>query len=97
MFRLRAERGISQRDLAAAIHTNHSAIYMLEAEKSLPRADTILALCRYFGVCADYLLGLSDVRSPMPDDVVVRLEQVYGTLFDIQVLAHSALNTVREA
>ena len=52
--RLREEHDMSQRELSAAIHTNHGTIYMFEAGKSQPRADTILELCRYFGVSADY-------------------------------------------
>ncbi|MBQ8396670.1 MAG: helix-turn-helix transcriptional regulator [Clostridia bacterium] len=94
---LREERCMSQRELSAAIHTNHCTIYMFESEKSQPRADTILELCRYFDVSADYLLGLSDVRHAEADAIAPRLEQVYAALFDIRKLAQDAITTVKEA
>lgn len=95
--RLREGHDMSQRELSAVLHSNHCTIYMLESGKSQVRADLLLLLCRYFGVSADYLLGLSDVRHAEADAIAPRLEQVYAALFDIRKLAQDAITTVKEA
>ena len=70
---------------------------MFEAGKSLPRSDTILALCDYFDVSADYLLGLSDLRHSDALVVAEKLEAIYGKLYDIRQAAADAMTAAREA
>lgn len=57
---LRAEKGISQMQLASQIGTTKSAVSLWEAQKRVPSALVIIALAKYFGVTSDYLLGLED-------------------------------------
>jgi len=58
--KLRAEREISQAVLARVLKTYQQAIDKWERGIIMPSMDTIMQLCMYFGVTADYLIGLSD-------------------------------------
>ncbi len=57
---LRIEKGLIQKDLAKATGLSQSAIAQWEGKKRVPNADAIIVLARYFGVTADYLLGLEN-------------------------------------
>lgn len=57
---LRLEKGISQKELGLAIGTTYSAISYWEKGINEPKISYVIALCKYFDVSADYLLGLSD-------------------------------------
>lgn len=57
---LRSEKGISQKKLSEIIGTNNSSICDWECGRSEPSIDTIIALCKFFEVSSDYLLGLED-------------------------------------
>lgn len=47
-------------DVGNAIGTTLRTICNYEAGTREPSLDTLIALCAYFGVTSDYLLGLSD-------------------------------------
>ncbi|MDE7329512.1 MAG: helix-turn-helix domain-containing protein [Clostridia bacterium] len=57
---LRSEHGISQKKLADAIGISQSAIAQIEVNRNEATASTIRKLSTFFGVSADYLLGLED-------------------------------------
>ncbi len=57
---LRAEKGITQKQLSDAIGNAQSAIYYWESDKQEPSVSALKKLCEYFNVSADYLLGLED-------------------------------------
>ena len=57
---LRLEQKMSQKELANAIGTNNSSICDWECGRSQPSMEAIVTLCLFFGVSADYLLGLKD-------------------------------------
>ena len=57
---LRAERGLSQKALAQAIGFAQSVISDWEQGRMEPTMAATKALCRFFEVSADYLLGLED-------------------------------------
>jgi len=57
---LREEKGLSQTKLAQALGFNQRTISDYETGKREPNVETIKKLCKYFGVSADYLLGLED-------------------------------------
>lgn len=65
---LRLERNLSQSQVAQAIGTSQRNIGRWENEENEPAAIYIKALSQFFGVSADYLLGLED-------DFGVRIEQ----------------------
>ena len=57
---LRLEKGISQKDLGIAIGATYSAISYWETGTNEPKISHLIALANFFGVTADYLLGLED-------------------------------------
>lgn len=57
---LRQAKGLSQKELGQAIGTTYSAISYWEKDVNEPKISYVIALCKYFEVSADYLLGLSD-------------------------------------
>ena len=65
--KLREEKGLRQDDLARALYLATSAISAIENDKRMMTEDVILRLCAFFGVSADYLLGRSGIRKPVPE------------------------------
>lgn len=63
---LRLEKGLSQRDLAAALFVNQTAVSQWERGVTNPSTDTAVTLAGYFGVSIDYLLGRSDTPYEIP-------------------------------
>ena len=57
---LRKDMNISQAELGKAIGVNGRAISYWEQNINEPKASYIYALALFFGVSADYLLGLED-------------------------------------
>ncbi len=57
---LRLEKGLTQKKLGEIIGTTYSAISYWENGTNEPKISYVIALCKYFNVTADYLLGLSD-------------------------------------
>ncbi len=57
---LRTERGLTQSALAAHIGVSQKAIDYWERGVNEPKASYISALAAYFGVSADFLLGLKE-------------------------------------
>ena len=56
---LREERELNQTELGEAVNMTQRKISYLERDKYEPSMDDIKALCSYFQVSADYLLGFS--------------------------------------
>lgn len=54
---LREEKELNQTDLGKAVNMTQRKISYLENGKYEPSLEDIKALCRYFHVSADYLLG----------------------------------------
>lgn len=54
---LREEKELNQSELGAAVHMTQRKISYLEHDRYEPSVGDIKALCRYFNVSADYLLG----------------------------------------
>ena len=57
---LRLERNLNQRELAAAIQVSQPTIAAWESGENEPKATYILRLALFFGVTADFLLGLEE-------------------------------------
>lgn len=57
---LRENAGLNQTQLGNAIHITQRKVSYLECGKSEPSLGDLIALCNYFKVSADYLLGLPD-------------------------------------
>ena len=57
---LRTAKGISQKELGKIIGGSYSAVSYWEQGINEPKISYVIALCRYFDVSADYLLGITD-------------------------------------
>ena len=62
--RLRIEKNMTQAELAELVGGTHSTVAKWEAGVNLPRAKELRILARLFGVSSDYLIGLTDDRTP---------------------------------
>ena len=58
LFDIRKEKGLSQHAVAKAIGVTQKAIDFWEKGINEPKASYIAQLALFFGVSADYLLGL---------------------------------------
>ena len=54
---LREDRGLNQTQLGKAVDMTQRKISYMENDKYEPSMEDIKALCKYFNVSADYLLG----------------------------------------
>lgn len=57
---LRKEKGVSQKEVASALGISLSAYSNYEQGIREPNIEMIIAICRYYDVSSDYLLGLED-------------------------------------
>ena len=62
---LRAEKGVSQVELARAIGVSNGNVGDWERGRSKPGYDALVALSRYFEISAGRLLGLDDKRDDL--------------------------------
>ena len=64
MSALRRARGLSQRQAAAELKISQALLSHYENGAREPGLGFVCRACRYYGVSADYLLGLSDEAGP---------------------------------
>lgn len=57
---LRLEKKLTLKQAAEIFHVSRTSYHRWEQEKFEPSIDTLCAICHYFEVTADYLLGLTD-------------------------------------
>ena len=57
---LREQAELNQTQLGEATHMTQRKISYIERDKFEPSLEDLVALCRFFDVSADYLLGLND-------------------------------------
>ena len=60
IYELRKDACISQAELAKQIGASQKAIDFWEKDINEPKASFVASLAKYFGVSADYLLGLEE-------------------------------------
>ena len=68
LMELRKEKGLSQKECAAAFGVDASKYNKWENEKNSPDYETVCRLAQFFSTTTDYLLGNSNVRH-LPDQV----------------------------
>lgn len=57
---LRGERGLSMKQLAQELKVTDGAISNWENDVNEPKISYLIKLAKFFGVSADYLLGLEE-------------------------------------
>lgn len=63
---LRRDRGLSQEELAHALFVSRQSVSKWETGQSIPDADNISAMCAFFNVSADSLIGCVPSESETP-------------------------------
>ena len=67
LYRLRLERGIYQKQLAAYLHVSVGTISNYENGVHSPDLKTLCKLANYFHVSADYMLDRTEYIAPIED------------------------------
>lgn len=62
---LRAEKKISQQQLADVIGVSQQSINKYENHSVEPDAATMIAIADYFNISVDYLIGHTDIKRPV--------------------------------
>ena len=75
---LRHERNISQRTAAEALNISQALLSHYENGAREPGLDFVCRACAYYGVSADYLLGLSDLPCGAGDAALALAELTAG-------------------
>lgn len=60
LYELREEAGLTMAELARAVGVSDATICKWEKGVTSPMSYAVIALAQFFGVTADYLLGLDD-------------------------------------
>ena len=60
LIQLREEKGLTQNDLTEIYGCNQSNISKIERKERKLDIEQLIALCWFYNVSADYILGLSD-------------------------------------
>ncbi len=63
---LREDADLNQTELGKAVGMTQRKISYLECGKYEPNIDDIIALCRFFKVSSDFLLGIPDKYQKKP-------------------------------
>lgn len=90
---LRKKAGLNQAELAVKIGVSKSAIGMYEQNRRSPDNETMLKLCSFFDVTADYMLGKTELPkgvgflanndvSEMLDEFTKKLSEQEDLMFD---------------
>lgn len=61
---LREEAGLKQKDVAQALAMTNTSISMYELEQRQLTPELIIKFCSFYHCSSDYLLGISDIRTP---------------------------------
>ena len=62
---LRTEKGMTQEEVGSLIGVTKYAVSLYESAKSTPNDDIKNQLADYFKVSVDYLLGRTNIRTPI--------------------------------
>lgn len=60
---LRKENKLTAKEFGKIFNIAESTVSLYENEKRTPNKDLIIKMARYFNVSADFLLGLTDIRT----------------------------------
>ena len=95
MSALRKERGLSQRKAAADLNISQALLSHYENGAREPGLDFIRRACAYYGVSADYLLGLSEL-SGGADTTLEALAALSAGLEDLTAKSRELLEAMKQ-
>ncbi len=91
MSELRRARGLSQRKAAADLGISQALLSHYENGAREPGLPFLCRACKYYGVSADYMLGLSDAPAG-----TAGTEALSGIAAQLRALAERAENALKE-
>ncbi len=62
LYDLRTDNDLKQEDVAKVLKISTQAYGMYENKKRSLPIESLITLCRFYGVSSDYILGLSDEK-----------------------------------
>lgn len=62
---LREDGDFTQAELGKLLHKSQQGYNHIEAGRAELKIDDLITLCRFYNVCADYIIGLTDKKSPL--------------------------------
>jgi len=80
---LRAEKNLTQTELAEKFYTKNSSISRYENDIQIPEIDTLRKFADFFNVSIDYLLGRTNIR----DYMILGKKSWAGKYIDIPVIS----------
>lgn len=63
----------SQLNLAMKVGIQQETVSAYENGKAMPMVETLLKLCKYYNCSSDYLLDLTDIKTPVNDLLINNL------------------------
>ena len=63
---MRTDRGLTQSDVAKILHVSQNTYSQYEIGTTRYPLDAVVTLAEYYGVSVDYLVGLTDEKTPYP-------------------------------
>lgn len=78
---LRAQRGLTQEELAQALYVSRTAVAKWEQGKGYPNIDSLKAISRFFSVTIDQLLSGDELLSLAEDDSRQKANRLRTLLF----------------
>lgn len=64
MRNLREDRDLTQKEVGAIIHKSQQGYSHIEDGRAELKIDDLITLCKFYGVSADYFIGLSEKNDP---------------------------------
>ena len=103
---LRKQKGLTQEELAEALHVSRTAVSKWESGRGYPNIDSLKATAAFFSVTVDALLSGEELLTIAEDDHKTKrshlLDQVFGLLdlsaaafFFLPLFGQSAANSVQ--
>lgn len=65
MRNLREDRDITQEEAGKLIRKSQQGYNHIEAGRAELKIEDLIILCRFYNVSADYMIGLTDVPTPV--------------------------------
>ena len=65
LYELRKAKNVTQQRMSIDLGIDQTSISSYECGKYFPTVEVLIKLAQYFGVSTDYLLELSDVKTPL--------------------------------
>ena len=83
---LRISLDLKQQEVADGSGITNAALCLIESGKRLPGFAVLKSLCEFFGVSADYLLGLNWEITSLADQIAIESKRCIDT-YDLKDLA----------